>query len=43
VIRLAIYILWFTVTCAAIIEGELAWAFVLARVTYAILPPKHVT
>ena len=42
-IRLIIYILYFTIMCSAVIEGEWAWAIVLACVTYAMLPPKHVT
>ena len=43
VIRLVFYILWFTIMCAAAIEGEWALAIVFAAVTYAMLPPKHVT
>jgi len=39
-IRLPVYILSFTIMCAAAIEGQWAWVIVLAAVTYAILPPK---
>ncbi len=42
-IRLAVYILGFTVTCAAAIEGQWAWVIVLAAVTYTLLPPKETT
>lgn len=39
-IRLGIYILYFTIMVAAVIEEEWAWAIVLACVVYAMLPRR---
>lgn len=40
VIRLAIYIMWFTVTVASIIEGQYYFTPLLAYCTYVALPER---